>query len=225
MKIRHKTVLAIAAVCSCLSMFCIGFSNWSIGAEGPIVTGNISAEDVMESSYYIAYATTSDNVPFKFDTDGFIIDGSERSLSTTFSVTYNLYPGHISKLAPQKATVTVSLGLPKEEGSDNFLKKDYITTVQVTYDGTEQTGFEFGRNDATNTYDVSYSIDTSSFQPSDNSSVPITVTYTIEFSDIGKYKQYVVNAFGGENGNKLNGTTSTLGLIFSASVMDGGVKS
>ena len=218
MKIRHKTLLALVAGLSGVSMFCVGFASWSFGSGSPTVLGTISAESVKESSEYIEFVDINN---FKFDTDGFI-DGNNRPVTTDFSVTYNFKPGNVCTFAPQKATITVSLGLSGEGADtvDNFLNSSFISAT-VTCGGTGKNTTSTAWSSSTSTYDVTFDFDMTS-QNSSSDPVAVIVTYTLNFTNLDEYKKYILTPFGGTNGGNLNGVASKLGLKFYASVMDGG---
>lgn len=59
MKIRHKTLLALVAGLSGVSMFCVGFASWSFGSGSPTVLGTISAESVISLDEFLQYRSVS----------------------------------------------------------------------------------------------------------------------------------------------------------------------
>lgn len=128
MKLRPKTVLAIVAICSCLSMFCIGFANWSYSAVGT-ASGTISAEEVTS---YIEFVSVSG---LEYGPSGFVTQDDNVSYEGTLTVTYRFYRGRIYKKLG-KATASVSIELkyaePTTPVSNNiFDKSTNFVTAEV----------------------------------------------------------------------------------------------
>lgn len=58
MRFRSKSILAIVAIFSCISLFCVGFANWVITGGSVSVSGKITAESVTMLDSCISFDTT-----------------------------------------------------------------------------------------------------------------------------------------------------------------------
>ena len=195
MKIRHKTVLAIAAVCSCVCMFCIGFANWSIGTPSSTVTGNISAEDV----YYIEFVGVTG---LDYGPDGFT-GGQYKSAMT---VTYRVHPANIA-LQTQNYSITVALSLTEPATiKNNILSTEYIS-AKVNNEPKE-------RDKSTDNTTFSVTVSSKDLPEEDYN---LKIEYTIDFGDgtnkADLFKQYILQPY--------TDKTQKIGFKFNATITGG----
>ena len=225
MKLRHKTVLTIVVIFSCLSMFCIGFANWAIGQNSAYVTGTISAEEV---SSYIELKPESVK-GFTFGPNGFT-SGNDGLYKATMSISYVVHPSNIYKYrlgeSEESVTITVSLSLTDDPApTQNILAAgEYFTaTVDVKPDVGSALSYDPSKakyDEVSGAYLVPLTLGINKDMTSD---LTLTVTYTVDFtaaSDAAdEYKTYIYGPFG----DALGGSSgeSTLGFKFSASIEGG----
>ncbi len=193
MKIRHKTVLAIVAVCSCICMFCIGFANWSMGTPSSTVTGTISAEDVKN---YIEFVSVSG---LEYAPDGFIDSNGDTSYAATLIVTYRFYRGRIYQ-ALTNPTATVSITLQYADTSEQV--KDNIFAEGTNFVKAEvASGTALNPNSTVNGTACILTFSLNLAAASEESYTEITATFNFNLGEETNYQKYIY----GDGGKKFPG--------------------
>ncbi len=226
MKLRYKTMLVIVAIFSCLSMFCIGFANWSVGQGATSVTGMISAEEV---SSYIELAPQGVK-EFQFGPTGFT-SGNDGPYKATMSISYIVHPANIyNHLSQNSVEITVSLGWVGSAPEKNLLSSAYISanvgvapTVgdALQYESSDALQYESSDakyDEGSGTYRVPLTLALDAGMTTD---LTLTVTYTMDLTDMDTYKTYIFDPFGASLKQGPNTSASELGFKFSASIEGG----